>query len=122
MTNGAGALHPTPVQNPVLAASQWNKIPDQEYFWEGWVMVAKKIPFGTVTSAAEVGQLVARRRKAQGLTQAEVAGLGRVGNRFVSELERGKSTLQFDKVLHVLNLLGLDAVIVERGFQSGNHG
>jgi len=77
-------------------------------------MDAKKFPLGMVTSAADVGRLAARRRKAQGLTQADVAGLGQVGTRFVSELERGKGTLQFDKVLHVLGLLGLDVAIVER--------
>jgi y4mF family transcriptional regulator len=76
---------------------------------------AQKIPAGIITSAADAGRLVARRRKAQGLTQADLAGLGQIGNRFVGELERGKGTLQFDKVLHVLGLLGLDVLVVERG-------
>lgn len=74
-----------------------------------------KIPLGIVTSAEDVGRLVSQRRKAQGLTQADLAGLGQTGNRFIGELERGKGTVQFDKVLHVLNLLGLDVVVVERG-------
>ncbi|MCL2658818.1 MAG: helix-turn-helix domain-containing protein [Betaproteobacteria bacterium] len=75
----------------------------------------EKILFGMVTSAGDVGRLVSRRRKAQGLTQADLAGLGQTGNRFIGELERGKGTVQFDKVLHVLKLLGLDVVVVERG-------
>ena len=80
----------------------------------------KKLPLGIVTSAADLGRLAARRRKAQGLTQADLAGLGQVGNRFVSELERGKPTAQLDKALHVLNLLGLDVQIIERGADPRN--
>lgn len=75
----------------------------------------EKIPLGSVASAEDVGRLVSQRRKAQGLTQADLAGLGQTGNRFIGELERGKGTVQFDKVLHVLNLLGLDVIVVERG-------
>lgn len=78
-------------------------------------MNANKLPLGKILSAADVGRLVALRRKAQGLTQVDLAGLGQTGNRFIGELERGKGTVQFDKVLHILGLLGLDVVIVERG-------
>lgn len=77
-------------------------------------MGAEKIPLGIVGSAADVGRLIAQRRKEQGLTQADMAGLGQFGNRFLGELERGKGTVQFDKVVHVLNLLGLDMILVER--------
>lgn len=76
---------------------------------------SENFPLGTVLSAQDVGRLVSQRRKSQGLTQADLAGLGQAGNRFISELERGKGTVQFDKVLHVLHLLGLDVVLVERG-------
>ena len=75
----------------------------------------EKVPLGIVASAGDVGRLVVERRRAQGLTQADLAGLGQAGNRFIGELERGKGTVQFDKVLHVLDLLGLEVVIVERG-------
>ncbi|MCW5238509.1 transcriptional regulator [Verminephrobacter eiseniae] len=78
-------------------------------------MDAKKVPIGNIRSAADVGRLLAERRKAQGLTQAELAGLGQTGNRFIGELERGKGSVQFDEVLHVLDRLGLDVIIVERG-------
>jgi len=75
----------------------------------------KKLPLGKIRSTLDAGRLIASRRKAQGLTQVELAGLGRLGARFVGELERGKGTVQFDKVLHVLDLLGLEMSIVERG-------
>jgi len=78
-------------------------------------MGARKLPLGNIASAVDVGKVVSGRRKAQGLTQAELAGLGRVGLRFVGDLERGKETVQLDKVMQVLDLLGLDLIIVERG-------
>jgi len=75
----------------------------------------EKLPSGKIRATADLGRLVAARRKAQKLTQAELAGLGRLGTRFIGDLERGKGTVQCDKVLHVLSLLGLDVIITERG-------
>ena len=46
------------------------------------------------------------RRKEYGLTQVELAERAGVGLRFVRELERGKSTVQLDKVNMVLKLFG----------------
>jgi len=60
------------------------------------------------SSAAELGQLVRKTRKEQGLTQLDLAGLAGLSNRFVIDLERGKETLQVQKVLDVLALLGLE--------------
>jgi len=62
---------------------------------------------------ARIGNFVRERRKANGLTQAELAGLARVGRRFVSELESGKSTLQLAKVDAVLSVFGKRLGIVE---------
>jgi len=70
---------------------------------------------GKIHSTAALGKVIAAQRKAQGLTQVELAMLGQVGPRFIGDLERGKGTVQCDKVLHVLNLLGLDVHVVERG-------
>jgi outer membrane lipopolysaccharide assembly protein LptE/RlpB len=50
-----------------------------------------------LSSTAELGQLVRKIRKELGLS-----------NRFVIDLERGKETLQIQKVLDVLGLLGLE--------------
>lgn len=61
-----------------------------------------------LSSSAELGQLVRKTRKAQGLTQLDVAGLAGLSNRFVIDLERGKETLQLQKVLDVMALLGLE--------------
>ena len=55
---------------------------------------------------SELGALVRRIRKAQGLRQDELAGAARVGVRFIVDLEAGKSTAQIGKVLVVLDALG----------------
>lgn len=64
-----------------------------------------------LSSTAELGQLVREIRKAQGLTQLDVAGLAGFSNRFVIDLEKGKETLQMQKVLDVMTLLGLELVV-----------
>ena len=61
-----------------------------------------------LTSSAELGKLVRQVRKEQGLTQLDVAGLAGLSNRFIIDLERGKETLQIQKVFDVLALLGVE--------------
>ena len=65
----------------------------------------------TLSSTHELGELVRSVRKEQGLTQLDVAGLAGLSNRFVIDLERGKETLQMQKVLDVLSLLGLEVAV-----------
>jgi HTH-type transcriptional regulator/antitoxin HipB len=72
------------------------------------------LPIGKIKSAKDVGHIIVQRRKQQGLLQEDIAGLGPVGKRFLSELENGKGTVQFDKVMEVLELLGLEVIIHER--------
>lgn len=77
-------------------------------------MTNLKPPLGNIQNATDLGKMVASQRKAQGLTQSDLAGLAQTGTRFISDLENGKGTVQFDKVMHILNLLGLDIVIMDR--------
>lgn len=58
---------------------------------------------------------VRNKRKKDGLTQAEAAALCGVGTRFLSDVENGKDSLHFAKVLKVLEGLGLVLKIRERG-------
>ncbi len=60
-----------------------------------------------ITTAEDLGSAIRDRRKSDGLTLAETAGLTNVGVRFLSELENGKPTVRLDKLLHVLSALGL---------------
>jgi len=68
-----------------------------------------------VRTAGDVGALVKAQRKRQGLTQLDLAGLGGTGNRFLVELEAGKPTVQLQKVLDMLDLLGIDVMLKSRG-------
>lgn len=68
-----------------------------------------------VTQVKEIGQLVRQRRKEAGLTLKDAAGIAGVGVRFLSELERGKSTLQLGLVIEVLQLFGLELHVKTRG-------
>jgi len=64
-----------------------------------------------ITTVEELGKIVLATRKSQGLTQADIAGLSNSGNRFIVDLEKGKPTLQMQKALEVLTLLGLELVV-----------
>jgi len=63
---------------------------------------------------------VKQKRKTLGLTQKEMALKAGVGLRFLRELERGKETLQMNKVNQVLYLFGyeLNPVKVKRHEES----
>ncbi|MDE2973408.1 MAG: helix-turn-helix domain-containing protein [Gemmatimonadota bacterium] len=54
----------------------------------------------------ELGRIIRAARRAQGLRQNQLAGAAGVGVRFLSELERGKSTARVGKALAVLEALG----------------
>lgn len=57
------------------------------------------------------GQVRARRREL-GLTQHEVADLAGVSTRFVHTVETGKPSLRLDRLLQVLDVLGLGLELV----------
>lgn len=70
-----------------------------------------------VRTVGSIGKFVQERRKAAGLTQRELAELAGVGTRFISELERGKSTVRLAEVNAVLAVFGkiLGIVALPRG-------
>lgn len=53
-----------------------------------------------------LGEYIREKRKLYKLTQNELAERSGVGVRFIRELERGKTTVQLDKVNLVLALFG----------------
>jgi HTH-type transcriptional regulator/antitoxin HipB len=71
-----------------------------------------------VSNAKELGALVRLRRKQAGLTLKDAAGMAGVGIRFLSELERGKPTLQLGLAIEVLQLFGLELHVRARGERS----
>ena len=68
-----------------------------------------------VASPTDIGRMVRKKRKADGLTIVEAAALCNVGYRFFSNIENGKSTAHIGKVLQVLSCLGLEIAIGPRG-------
>lgn len=68
-----------------------------------------------IRNASELGEVVRARRKALGYTQVELAEYCHCGVRFVSDLENGKETVQFGKVIEVLSMLGINIFAETRG-------
>ncbi len=63
-----------------------------------------------------LGRAIRARRKELGLTQAALARYAGCGLAFLYELESGKATVRLDKVLAVLEILGL-TLALQRGRQ-----
>jgi y4mF family transcriptional regulator len=61
-----------------------------------------------ITTSKDLGECIKAARKAKKLNQQEIADLAGVGRRFISELENGKPSLEFDKVINVANATGID--------------
>lgn len=59
----------------------------------------------------DLAAAVRARRKALGVTQIELARLAGCGPVFVYALESGKKTLRLDKLIDVLEVLGLEIVV-----------
>jgi y4mF family transcriptional regulator len=61
-----------------------------------------------------MGKAIRRQRKFMGLTQQDAAGLCGVGERFLSELERGKESASLGKALQVIKRLGLWVILTDQ--------
>ncbi|RYF58533.1 MAG: transcriptional regulator [Comamonadaceae bacterium] len=72
-----------------------------------------------VRSSQAIGIAVRARRHRLALTQAAVAGLGNTGNRFVVDLENGKPTVQLQKVIDLMDLLGLELIVRQKSSEGG---
>ena len=60
-----------------------------------------------LTNASQLAEIVRRERKRQKVSQIRLSQLADVGTRFVRDLEDGKETVRLDKVLAVLETLGI---------------
>lgn len=60
---------------------------------------------------SDIGKLVQAERKRQGLTQLQLASMAGTGIRLISDLENGKETVQVQKLLRVVQTLGLGVFI-----------
>ncbi len=71
-----------------------------------------------VKSVSDIGAAIRSKRRGDGLTLIDAAGLCNVNYRFLSDLENGKPTVRMDKVLQVLAALGLELEIMERSWKN----
>ena len=86
---------------------------------------AQDLPIGNSThpetpirSSVELGAVIREQRKRLALKQLDLAGLGNTGNRFIVDLENGKPTVQLQKVLDLMDLLGLVVVVRTKASRS----
>ena len=70
--------------------------------------------FNKLVSTKDIGLLIKTTRKAQGVTQEQLAGVANTGIRFISDLENGKPTIQVNKLLNILSALGLGMYIFSK--------
>ena len=67
-----------------------------------------------VNDAVDFGKCLRARRKTLGYTQEEVALLLGCSPRLVGEMERGRGSVGFDRMLAYANGLGIDVAAFER--------
>lgn len=73
-----------------------------------------------IRSSVELGAVIREQRKRLALKQLDLAGLGNTGNRFIVDLENGKPTVQLQKVLDLMDLLGLELVVRTKASRSAS--
>lgn len=105
--------HPLTVQEEILRARHPTlSLPSQLPIPEGKPEAVTAEAVGRtrrpLRSTAELGLMVRDARKAMKMNQAEFAAHAGVGRRFVSELEGGKPSLEFDKVVACAGAAGID--------------
>ena len=86
---------------------------------------ASKLPIGhskdtevPIRSSVDLGAVIREQRKRLALKQLDLAGLGNTGNRFIVDLENGKPTVQLQKALDLMELLGLEVVVRTKASRS----
>lgn len=75
-----------------------------------------KVPDALVIkTVADIGNYAELVWKEQGLRQQDLSGLANTGNRFIVDFKKGKPTIQMQKALDVLDLLGLEVIVRKKG-------
>mgnify|MGYP003323568135 CR=1 FL=1 len=68
-----------------------------------------------ITDAKSLGAAIRARRKELNYTQVFLSEFTGLSTSFISDLERGKPTVEIEKALLLISLLGLDLHIEKRG-------
>lgn len=67
-----------------------------------------------VNNSVEFGKLIKERRKKLKYTQSYVSDFSGLSVSFISDVEKGKPTIEFEKALKLASLLGLNMIMEER--------
>ncbi len=68
-----------------------------------------------IKDPVSLGQAIRKRRKELSYTQKYISEITGFSMSFLSDLENGKQTCEIGKTLHLMNLLGLNLDVEERG-------
>ena len=68
-----------------------------------------------ITNSSDLGIAIRKRRKELGYTQQFLSDFTGLSVTFISQVERGKATAEIEKTIQLINILGLDLLIQERG-------
>ena len=68
-----------------------------------------------ITDSKSLGSAIRNRRKKLKYTQADISDFTGLSVTFISDLERGKPTAEIEKTIILINMLGMDLFIEERG-------
>lgn len=69
----------------------------------------------TIQNTKALGQLIKDRRKELHYTQETVSNYTGLSKSFISDVENGKKSAEIEKIIYLLNSLGMDLNIVTRG-------
>jgi len=67
-----------------------------------------------IRDTEQIGKIIRTERKRQKILQQDLADLSGVSQHFLSNLENGKATVEFQKVLQILQTLGIDMFLKNR--------
>lgn len=73
-----------------------------------------------IRTAEDLGRIIRKKRKEDGLTLHDAAAICGVSHVFLSALENGKQSVQLNKVLKVTSCLGIEISANPRGWENGD--
>ncbi|MCC8164010.1 MAG: helix-turn-helix domain-containing protein [Lachnospiraceae bacterium] len=68
-----------------------------------------------IADAKSFGEAIRKRRKELHYTQVYLSACTGLSITFISDLERGKPSIQLEKAIQLVNILGMDLLIEKRG-------
>ena len=67
-----------------------------------------------INSSKEFGEYLRFRRRELGYTQSYMSELTGLSISFISDVENGKKTVELNRSIHLLSMLGIDLILEKR--------